>query len=117
MAVAKCLFISVLALAFVFASATQMMLSVLTIPSMLVPMSMGAEAIAAHPDGRPVAPCERTTPVCAEHVGCVIAVSLAASATAAGVPVERCAVSYNTPESHLAGRSVEPELFPPIGAA
>jgi hypothetical protein len=117
MGIAKRLSITVLALAFVFASATQMMLSALAIASMPVPLSIGAEAMAAHPDGRPVAPCERSTPVCVEHVGCVIAVSLAASATAAGVPVERCAVSYNTPELHLAGRSVEPELFPPIGAA
>jgi hypothetical protein len=117
MGIAKRLSITVLALAFVFASATQAVLSALASPSMRVPMSTTAEAVAAHPDSRPVAPCERSTPVCAEHVGCVIAAALPVSAAAAGVPVERRAVGYNTAPSHLAGRSVEPELSPPIVAA
>lgn len=117
MDIAKRLSLTVLALVFVVASATQMMLFALAIPSMPVPMSIGAEAMAAHPDGRPVAPCERSTPVCAEHIGCVIAVALPASAAAAHAPVERRAASSHAAQPHLAGRSVEPELSPPIVAA
>lgn len=112
MAILRQLSIAVVAVAFAAAVATQMIMPAWAMPMTRnsVPMSAG---MSEHPGG-PVAPCKTRTPICVDHVGCVIVVALPASPMAMGVPVRWRTVSYDLLMSHSAGQSVAPELSPPI---
>ena len=110
---AKRLSIAVLALAFVVGLTTQTILPARAVP---MPVPMRAAGMPAHSDERPVAPCKPATPICVDHVGCVTVMAVPAP-TAMGVSIRWHTVSYDPALSHLRGRSVEPELSPPILAA
>lgn len=117
MAIVKRLSIAVLALAFVVTLTTQTLVFAQAMPIPPIAMPSSAAGMSAHPDGPPAAPCKQATPICAEHVGCVTAVAIPASPAGTGVPIQWRKVSYNPAVSHLTGRSIEPEPYPPILAA
>jgi hypothetical protein len=62
-------------------------------------------------------PCKDMMPGCADAMGCVVLAALPAALTAASVPVVWAVIDYPVLASMLDGRSVEPELFPPIPSA
>lgn len=113
MAILRQLSIAVLAVAFVAAVATQMIMPAWPMTMTPNPAPMSAAGMSEHAGG-PVAPCKTRTPICVDHVGCVIVVALPASPMAMGVPIRWRTVSYDLPMSHFAGQSVAPELSPPI---
>jgi hypothetical protein len=62
-------------------------------------------------------PCKGMMPGCADAMGCIVLAALPPAPTAASVPVVWAVVDYPVLSSMLDGRSVEPELFPPILSA
>jgi hypothetical protein len=62
-------------------------------------------------------PCKGMMPACADAMGCIVLAALPAAPTAASVAVVWAAIDYPVLASMLDGRSVEPELFPPIPSA
>lgn len=115
MAIMKRLSIAVLAFAFIVALTAQAVLPALATPLMSHAASMNPGGMPTL-NGRPVAPCKQTTPLCVEHAGCVLAVATLGSPIATGVPIRWRAVTYDLAEPHLAGRAVARELSPPIVA-
>jgi hypothetical protein len=59
-------------------------------------------------------PCKGMMPTCADAMGCIIFAALPAAPTSTAVAVVWAAIDYPALASMLDGRSVEPELFPPI---
>ena len=114
MAIAKRLSAALLALAVIIGLAVQPVLPVWAAP---VAMPMSAPGPSAQSDEQPITPCKQATPICIEHVGCVTAIAVPASPRALGVPIRWHTVSYDLAVPHLTGRSVEPELSPPILAS
>jgi len=62
----------------------------------------------------PAAPCKGMTPACIDGMGCVTLIGLPTIPLAAATPFEWDVVSYTIFDVALAGRTVPPELFPPI---
>jgi len=115
MAIVKRLSVAGLAVAFMAALIAQAALPAFAMPlrpHMAAMNSLGTVGL----DGQPAAPCQRTTPLCVEHVGCVLAVAISPSPIAPGAPIRWRAVAYDLAVSRLAGRSLEPELSRPIVA-
>jgi len=69
---------------------------------------------AAQPD-RPVMPCENDTPACAKQ-GCFLPGVILPVFPPCSAPAFFALVRYSPVDSSHAGRTVEPELFPPIPA-
>lgn len=62
-------------------------------------------------------PCKGMIPVCNDSIGCAVVVDLPAPVRAAPVAVHWTVVVWSAAPSTLAGRTLEPELTPPIGIA
>jgi hypothetical protein len=63
---------------------------------------------------RPATPCKGLTPTCIDSMGCVTIIFLPAIPLAAATPFEWGILSYTAFDVALAGRTIRPELFPPI---
>jgi hypothetical protein len=63
---------------------------------------------------RPTAPCKGMTPACIDSMGCVTIIGLPTIPLAAATPFEWGVLSYTTFDVALAGRTIRPEIFPPI---
>jgi hypothetical protein len=114
MALAKRLSTAILAFAFLVGLTMQ---AVLPARAAAMPKPMSAAGMPGHSDERPLAPCKPATPLCVDHVGCVTVIAVPSSPAAMGVPIRWRAIRYELAASSLTGRSVEPELSPPILAA
>jgi hypothetical protein len=77
-------------------------------------MDMQADHGAA---GAPEMPCKGKIPVCDDSIGCAVFVDLPVPARAAPVEVHWTSVVWTASQSTLFGRTVEPELTPPIAIA
>jgi hypothetical protein len=62
-------------------------------------------------------PCKGMIPVCADSLGCAVVVDLPAPPSAEFVAVNWVQVVWAAAGTTLAGRTVPPELFPPILSA
>jgi hypothetical protein len=72
-------------------------------------------AMERHSEGIPIPlPCKGIMLDCVKQMGCLGTPALPDRADAASVPVAYSMVAYWSPDPLLAGREVEPELFPPI---
>jgi hypothetical protein len=60
------------------------------------------------------APCKGMTPACIDSMGCVTIVGLPATPVLAVTTIEWSVLSYPVLEVALYGRTIRPELFPPI---
>ena len=69
---------------------------------------------ATQPD-KPTAPCENSTPACAKQ-GCFLPGVVLPAPVASVAPALFMLVRYPPAASRRGGRTVEPELFPPIPA-
>ncbi|HEV2548414.1 MAG TPA: hypothetical protein VGU20_13825 [Stellaceae bacterium] len=69
------------------------------------------------PISDPATPCKGMMPTCADATGCIIVAALPAAPTSGSVPVVWAAFDYPSLAAMLDGRSIEPELFPPILSA
>jgi hypothetical protein len=77
-------------------------------------MDMQADSGAA---GTPEMPCKGKIPVCNDSIGCAVFVDLPSPPRAAPVDVHWTSVVWTAFQSALFGRTVEPELSPPISIA
>lgn len=59
-------------------------------------------------------PCKDMTPACFGSMGCMSMIGLPAPLLSAATSFEWSAISYPMFEVALAGRTIAPELFPPI---
>ena len=62
----------------------------------------------------PVMPPAKPMPNCIDHVGCLTVPALSTAPTALPMPFRWASVAYISGAASLVGRSVEPELSPPI---
>jgi hypothetical protein len=62
----------------------------------------------------PATPCKGLTPTCIDSMGCVTIIFLPTIPLAAATPFEWGILSYTAFDVALAGRTIRPELFPPI---
>ena len=60
------------------------------------------------------APCKGITPACIDSMGCVTIIGLPTTPLSASVPFKWGVLSYTVFDVALAGRTIRPELFPPI---
>jgi hypothetical protein len=100
-----------LALAF-FVSAT-----VQVLPSSMAIGESGVRADMAGGCDRPQPPCTGHLPNCIDHLGCLTVSALPASPVSVAVAFEWTSLDYDLAPTALSGRSVKPELSPPILAA
>jgi hypothetical protein len=68
-----------------------------------------------HADSSHTMPCKGMDPECIKQMGCLGTPSLPTQLTADFVPFVYDAVAYWVPAESSAGRSIKPELLPPIG--
>jgi hypothetical protein len=109
------LLIVLLALAF-FAGATGPLTSANVAAGLPMPCHDGMASDTA-PMSDSSMPCKGMMPACADAMGCVVLAALPAAQTAASVPVVWALIDYPVLAAMLDGRSVKPELFPPIPSA
>ncbi len=62
----------------------------------------------------PAAPRKGMSPACIDSIGCVTIIGLPTIPLAAATPFEWGVLSYTAFDVALAGRTIRPELFPPI---
>ena len=62
----------------------------------------------------PAAPCKGMTPACIDNMGCATIIGLPTAPLSAATPFEWGVLSYAVFDVALAGRTIRPELFPPI---
>ena len=115
----KRLSIILLAFAFVAAVTMQLMPRAWAAPAGAGPavpcemMNMKAEAT---PAGTPGMPCKGAIPVCNDSIGCAVFADLPTPPATSPVEVRWISVVWSAIQSVLSGRTVEPELTPPIVA-
>jgi len=63
---------------------------------------------------RPGVPPAKPMPNCIDHLGCLTISALATAPTALPMPFRWASIAYMSGATSLVGRSVEPELSPPI---
>lgn len=80
----------------------------------------GCDGPAAAP-AKPMADCDgpgmpptKPMPNCIDHFGCLAVPALTTAPTSLSKPVQWASVAYTSGATSLIGRSVEPELSPPI---
>lgn len=100
-----------LMLALVIGTTAQLM------PSSIAHPDMGLRADMAGGCDRPQPPCTGHMPNCIDHLGCLTVSALPASPVSVAVAFEWTSLDYNLAPTALSGRSVKPELSPPILAA
>lgn len=86
-------------------------------PSSMAHPDMGLRADMAGGCDRPQPPCTGHMPNCIDHLGCLTVSALPASPVAIAVVFEWTSLDYDLAPTALSGRSVKPELSPPILAA
>jgi hypothetical protein len=64
--------------------------------------------------GDRLAPCKSMTPTCTDSMGCLTGVVLPTTPHSAATPSTRGILSYTFFDVALTGRTIRPELFPPI---
>ena len=108
--------ILLLALAFVVGWTTQMMPRALAIPqSSLCPMGMVSEPAEMSADAdQSSMPCKGMTPTCIDVMGCVVTVAVPLAPLSTPTVLKWAEVAYSCTISLPTGRSVPPDLFPPI---
>lgn len=84
-----------------------------------LPSSMAMADLSAHSEmgggcDHPKPPCPDRTPNCIDHFGCLSVPALSISPTALQMPFQWASIAYISGATSLVGRSVEPELSPPI---
>ena len=62
----------------------------------------------------PAVPCKGMTPACIDSMGCVTIIGLPTIPLTAATPFEWGVLSYTAFGVALIGRTIRPELFPPI---
>jgi hypothetical protein len=62
----------------------------------------------------PAAPCTGMTPACIDSMGCVTVIGLPTIPLSAATPFDWGVPSYTAFDVALAGRTIRPEIFPPI---
>lgn len=87
------------------------------LPCGMAPTDIGIRADMSAGSSGSTAPCTGHTPTCIDHVGCVTLSALPISPVSPPIAFRWTSVAYDFAAEPLAGRSVEPELAPPILAA
>jgi hypothetical protein len=62
----------------------------------------------------PAAPCKGMTPGCIDRMGCATIAALPATPLPASAPLHWDVLSYGVVDVAMDGRTIRPELFPPI---
>lgn len=62
----------------------------------------------------PGAPCKGMTPACIDNMGCATIAALPATPLLTSAPLRWDVLSYRLVDAAMAGRTIRPELFPPI---
>jgi hypothetical protein len=117
----KRLFISVLAIALLAGTTSQLMphgamiaAAKAAAPCVAMDMSTVSSSPSAMSDDMP---CKGMIPVCTDSIGCAVVVDLPMPPQTAPAPVRWVQIVWSAEQTALAGRSVSPELFPPILSA
>jgi hypothetical protein len=114
MALVKRLSLLLLALLFV-AGTTGMLISGSATSAMPTPCHEATWDII--PPSNAEMPCKGITPACVEVMGCAVLAALLPTPLSPPMPIKWAVVAYHLHSFVLDGRSVEPELFPPILSA
>jgi len=100
-----------IALAFLISATAQL------VPCGMAESDMGASAGMSAASGLPESPAPAHTPSCLQHLFCAATPALPNAPASPPTASRWTSVIYDLPSNSLAGRSVEPELSPPILAA
>jgi hypothetical protein len=102
---------SLLSFAFILVMTVQAVSHASAMPS---DQSMSMDGMDMSQCDHPAAPCKGMTPGCIDSMGCVAIVALPTMPLLTSAPLHWDVLSYRVVDVAMNGRTIRPELFPPI---